>query len=43
MISFQSFNYPDRYIRHRDYNLYIEEISTELDKKDATYIELKVE
>ncbi|HOA96937.1 AbfB domain-containing protein [Acetivibrio saccincola] len=43
MISFQSFNYPNRYIRHREFVLYIEEIFTELDKKDATFIEIKVE
>lgn len=41
-ISFQSYNYPDRFIRHRKYLLYIEEINTELEKKDATYIGIRV-
>ncbi len=41
-ISFQSYNYPNRYIRHRKYYLYIEQINTDLDKKDATYIGIRV-
>lgn len=35
--SFQSFNYPKYYIRHRDFLGYITEISSELDKKDSTF------
>ena len=42
MISFQSFNYTDRYIRHRLFELHIEEISTDLERKDATYIGIEV-
>jgi len=43
MISFQSYNYPYRYIRHRDFELYIENIKTDLDRKDATFIGIKVD
>jgi hypothetical protein len=35
--SFQSFNYPEYYIRHRDFLGFISEISSELDKKDSTF------
>jgi hypothetical protein len=41
--SFQSINYPNRYIRHKMFYLQIDEIITDLDKKDATYNEIKVE
>ncbi len=43
LVSFQSFNYPNRYIRHVNFYLQIDEIVTELEKKDATFIEVKVE
>lgn len=42
-VSFQSINYPNRYIRHKMFYLQIDEIITDLDKKDATYNEIKVE
>jgi len=35
--SFESYNYPGHYIRHRDYHLYIEEGSDDLFKKDVTF------
>ena len=37
MASFKSYNYPDRYIRHRNALGYIEQIGDELGRKDATY------
>jgi len=36
-VSFQSYNYPNRYIRHYGYLLKLEEISTDIDKQDATF------
>lgn len=35
--SFQSYNYPNRYIRHYSYFLKLEEISTDIEKQDATF------
>jgi hypothetical protein len=35
--SFQSYNYPSRYIRHYSYYLQLDEISTDLEKSDATF------
>ena len=35
--SIQSFNYPKTYIRHRDGLGFVTEISTELDRKDASW------
>lgn len=35
--SFSSYNYPERYIRHRNFFGYIETTSDELGRKDATY------
>lgn len=40
-VSFQSYNYPNRYIRHRMFYLQIDEIISDLERKDATYIEIK--
>jgi hypothetical protein len=37
VISFQSYNFSDRYIRHRNFLGYLEPISDELGRKDATY------
>jgi hypothetical protein len=37
LASLQSFNYPKTYIRHRDGLGYITEISSELDRKDASW------
>ncbi len=42
LMSFQSFNYPNRYIRHRSFYLWIEEINTDLEKKDSTYFGIEV-
>jgi hypothetical protein len=36
-VSFQSVNYRTRYLRHRDFKLYIEPIGSDLDKADATF------
>ncbi len=35
--SFESFNFPGYYIRHRNFLGYITEVSSELDKKDSTF------
>jgi hypothetical protein len=35
--SFRSVNFPDRYIRHRDFHLYLEPANDELAKKDCTF------
>ncbi|WP_218963683.1 AbfB domain-containing protein [Bacillus toyonensis] len=35
--SFRSFNYPDRYIRHRDFHLYTEPINHYPDHQYATF------
>nr|WP_321412151.1 family 43 glycosylhydrolase [uncultured Carboxylicivirga sp.] len=40
MVSFQSFQYTDKYIRHRNNLLYVETISSDLDKADATFQQL---
>ncbi|WP_242071938.1 AbfB domain-containing protein [Nostoc sp. FACHB-110] len=37
VVSFRSYNYSDRYIRHRNFLGYLEPISDELGRKDATY------
>jgi len=37
LVSLQSFNYPKTYIRHRDGLGYTTEISSELDRKDASW------
>lgn len=36
-VSFESYNYPGNYIRHRDFLLYNTAISTDLDRRDATF------
>ncbi|MDP4181262.1 MAG: AbfB domain-containing protein [Bacillota bacterium] len=41
LVSFQSFNYPSRYLRHSEFYLQIDEIKTDLQKKDATFTEIK--
>jgi len=41
LVSFQSINYPERYIRHKMFYLHLDEIATDLEKKDATFIEIK--
>lgn len=35
--SFESYNYPEHYIRHKNYMGEISEINSNLDKKDATF------
>lgn len=35
--SFRSYNYPTRYIRHSNYVLRIDPISTSTEKSDATF------
>ncbi|SDM50013.1 Alpha-L-arabinofuranosidase B (ABFB) domain-containing protein [Lentzea albidocapillata subsp. violacea] len=37
-LSLQSYNYPTRYIRHRHFLGELTEISTDLDKNDATFL-----
>ncbi|NJM19227.1 MAG: arabinofuranosidase [Richelia sp. RM2_1_2] len=37
IVSFKSHNYPDRYIRHRNFLGYLEPIVDDLGRKDATY------
>ncbi|WP_051113498.1 AbfB domain-containing protein [Streptomyces davaonensis] len=36
-VSFRSFNFPDRFLRHRDFHLFVEEVHSDLDRKDATF------
>ena len=36
-ISFQSVNFPDRYIRHRDFHLFLESVNDDLGHRDATF------
>ena len=40
LVSFQCYLYPDKYIRHRNNLLYVETISSDLDKKDATFAQI---
>jgi len=37
VVSFRSYNFGDRYIRHRNFLGYLEPINDELGRKDATY------
>jgi len=36
-VSFESYNFPGRYLRHYEHLLYIQPLSTALDRADATY------
>jgi hypothetical protein len=36
-VSFRSFNYPDRFIRHRDFHLWVEIANDQLSHEDATF------
>ncbi|GAA2660733.1 hypothetical protein GCM10010307_78470 [Streptomyces vastus] len=36
-VSFESYNFPGRYIRHYENLMYIQPVSTTLDRQDATY------
>lgn len=37
--SYESLNFPNRYIRHRNFNGYLEPTNSALDRKDATFKE----
>ena len=37
-VSFRSFNFPNRFLRHRDFHLFVEEVHSDLDRKDATFM-----
>jgi hypothetical protein len=39
-ISFRSVNYPDRFIRHRDFHLFLEPINDDLGRRDATFLQV---
>jgi Alpha-L-arabinofuranosidase B (ABFB) domain len=36
-VSFRSFNFSDRFIRHRDFHLFVEVANSELARNDATF------
>ena len=36
-LSLESYNYPNRYIRHKNFRLYLESENSELFRKDATF------
>jgi len=36
-VSFRSFNFPDRFIRHRDFHLFVELVDDDLSRRDATF------
>jgi hypothetical protein len=36
-VSFRSFNFPDRFLRHRDFHLFIEPIDGDLARLDSTF------
>ena len=35
--SFQSFNFPDRYVRHSAFALRVDPVTTDTDRQDATF------
>jgi hypothetical protein len=37
LVSFRSFNFPDRFIRHRDFHLFVEPVDSDLARRDATF------
>jgi hypothetical protein len=37
-VSFESVNYPGRFIRHRDFHLYLEPADSDLARRDATFL-----
>jgi hypothetical protein len=39
-VSFRSVNFPDRFIRHRDFHLFVESPDSELARNDATFDEM---
>jgi hypothetical protein len=36
-VSFNSLNYPDRFIRHRGFHLFLERADSDLARRDATF------
>ncbi|MFI8962834.1 AbfB domain-containing protein [Streptomyces sp. NPDC053493] len=36
-VSFRSFNFPDRFLRHRDFHLFLEPIDGDLARLDSTF------
>ena len=36
-VSFRSFNFPDRFLRHREFHLFVEAVPDELGRNDATW------
>ena len=36
-VSFRSFNFPDRFLRHRDFHLFVEPVDSALGRSDATF------
>jgi hypothetical protein len=36
-VSIQSVNFPDRYIRHRDFKLFLEQAPDDLSRQDVTF------
>lgn len=36
-VSFRSLNFPDRFLRHRDFHLFVEAVNDDLGHKDATF------
>jgi Alpha-L-arabinofuranosidase B (ABFB) domain len=36
-VSFRSLNFPDRFLRHRDFHLFVEPVGDDLGNKDATF------
>lgn len=37
-VSFESVNFPGRFIRHRDFHLFLEPADSDLARRDATFI-----
>jgi hypothetical protein len=37
LVSFRSFNFHDRFIRHRDFHLFVEPADSDLARRDATF------
>ncbi|MFV0936135.1 AbfB domain-containing protein [Bacillus thuringiensis] len=37
LISFRSKNFPNRFIRHKDFHLWVEHVENDLDRVDATF------
>jgi hypothetical protein len=36
-VSFRSLNFPDRFLRHRDFHLFVEAVNDDLGHKDSTF------